>query len=132
MAAVRTERQESEAALEILDHPARQLLTSAFIRLEVYPKALFHSHPEQTAFLVGFFADPSVEWATDLDAVVILAFSQAQLYGLSAMDALHIAAAKSLGADEFVTAEKPGKPIYRVDGLRIVSVFAPPSGISLS
>jgi hypothetical protein len=38
------------------------------------------------------------------------------------MDALHAAAALLLGADEFVTTEKPGKPIYRVDGFQVVPI----------
>jgi hypothetical protein len=39
------------------------------------------------------------------------AFDLACKYGLGAMDALHLAAAMSAGA-EFVSAEKPTKPIY--------------------
>ncbi|WP_169266136.1 MULTISPECIES: hypothetical protein [Brasilonema] len=37
-----------------------------------------------------------------------------QLDGLAAMDALHIAAALSVSASEFVTTEKPIKPMFRV------------------
>ncbi len=44
-------------------------------------------------------------------------------YGLAAMDALHIAAAISVGAEEFITTEKPTKPMYRVTGLKVVSLF---------
>ncbi len=43
-------------------------------------------------------------------------------YGLSAMDALHIAAAISVGAEEFIITEKPTKPMYRVTGLKVVSL----------
>jgi hypothetical protein len=38
------------------------------------------------------------------------------------MDALHVAAALLLGADEFVTTEKRGKSIYRVDSLRVLHI----------
>ncbi len=38
------------------------------------------------------------------------------------MDALHVAVALLLAADEFVTTERPGKPLYRVDRLRVIHV----------
>jgi hypothetical protein len=44
--------------------------------------------------------------------------------GLAAMDALHIAAAGLSGAHEFVTTEKPSKPIYRSQLVRVVYLFA--------
>jgi hypothetical protein len=53
---------------------------------------------------------------------VNLAISESERHGLAAMDALRAAAALLLGADEFVTTEKPGKPIYRVDGLHVVHI----------
>ena len=42
------------------------------------------------------------------------------------MDALHVAAAILLGADQIVTTEKPGKPIYRADALHVVHVAEMP------
>ena len=39
------------------------------------------------------------------------------------MDSLHLAAAFLSGADEFVTTERPGKPIYRSSLLTIVHLF---------
>lgn len=44
-------------------------------------------------------------------SIVRPAYDLACLYGLGAMDALHLAAAIKVGA-EFVSAEKPTKPIY--------------------
>jgi hypothetical protein len=38
------------------------------------------------------------------------------------MDALHIAAALAIDADEFVTTEKSTKPMYRVTEIRVVSI----------
>ena len=35
------------------------------------------------------------------------------------MDAIHVAAARRLGAAEFLTGEKPGKPLYKVKGLKV-------------
>ena len=39
------------------------------------------------------------------------------------MDSLHIAAAHLLGADEFVTTEKPGKSIYRTSLVKVIYLF---------
>ncbi|AHJ28173.1 hypothetical protein NSP_18400 [Nodularia spumigena CCY9414] len=39
------------------------------------------------------------------------------------MDALHVAAALSVGAEEFVTREKKTKPMFRVSSLKVVSIF---------
>jgi hypothetical protein len=39
------------------------------------------------------------------------------------MDALHLAAAHLLEADEFITTERPGKSIYRSALVKIVYLF---------
>jgi predicted nucleic acid-binding protein len=52
-----------------------------------------------------------------------LAQQQAEKFGLSALDSLHVAAAISASADEFITTEKPGKPLHRVRDFRIISVL---------
>jgi predicted nucleic acid-binding protein len=122
IAAARGDHAESEPALRMLEDPDRQLLTSVFVRLEVYPKAAFHTYALQRAFLNEFFMDPSLEWARDLNGLVNLAISESERHGLAAMDALHLAAALLLGADELVTTEKPGKPIYRMSAFRVVHI----------
>lgn len=124
IAASRAEQAVSEPALRLLEDPRRRMLTSVFVRLEVYPKTAYHSLPLQRAFLNEFFMDPSVEWASDLNGLVNLAISESERYGLAAMDGLHVAAALLLGAEQFVTTEKPGKPIYRVDGLSVLHLSA--------
>ena len=43
--------------------------------------------------------------------------------GLAAMDSLHLAAAYLSRADEFITTERPGKPIYRSPLVKIVYLF---------
>jgi hypothetical protein len=50
------------------------------------------------------------------------AYQLACIYGLSGLDALNVAAALSLQSDEFITTEKPTKPMYRVPNLRFVTV----------
>jgi len=122
IAAARADHTESEPALRLLEDPGRRMLTSVFVRLEVYPKTAFRGYPLQRAFLNEYFMDPALEWASDLNGLVNLAVSESERHGLAAMDALHAAAALLLGAVEFVTTEKPGKPIYRVDGFQVVPI----------
>jgi predicted nucleic acid-binding protein len=122
IAASRASAADYELALDVIRDPNRILLTSVFVRLEAHPKAAFNDFPLQRALLSEFFMNPAVEWATEIDAIVHLALSEADRHGLSAMDALHAAAALLLGADEFVTTEKRGKSIYRVDGLRVLHI----------
>ena len=43
-------------------------------------------------------------------------------YGLAAMDALHVAAALEIQADELITTEKQTKPMHRVREIQIVSI----------
>jgi hypothetical protein len=38
------------------------------------------------------------------------------------MDALHIAAAKHAACEDFVTAEKPTKPLFRVTGIQVTTI----------
>ena len=45
-------------------------------------------------------------------------------YGLAGPDALQIAAAMRQGVEEFITSEKPGKPMFRVKRIRVVSLFS--------
>jgi hypothetical protein len=107
--------EDSERALRVLDSYRRMPLTSIFVKLEAYPKAA-RFHPIQRAFLNEYFMSPSVEWAADLYAVVNLGMTEAERYGLGAMDSLHVAAAILLSADVLVTTEKPSQSIYRAAG----------------
>jgi hypothetical protein len=50
----------------------------------------------------------------------------ARQHGLAAVDALHLAAAIRQGAEEFITAEKPGKPMFRVRGITVKSIHTQP------
>lgn len=61
-------------------------------------------------------------WVAVDDALVQQALSLAANYDLGAMDALHSAAALTGEAEEFVTLEKPSKPMFHVPGLRVVSL----------
>jgi predicted nucleic acid-binding protein len=48
---------------------------------------------------------------------------EARTLGLSALDALHVAAAIATGSTELVTSEKPGKPIHRLRRVSVRSIY---------
>jgi predicted nucleic acid-binding protein len=49
----------------------------------------------------------------------------AEQYGLSAMDAVHIALALHAEVDVFATGESPTKPMFRVQELSLISISEP-------
>lgn len=107
-------------AMEVLDSQDRVFVTSDFVRLEVLPKPTFHRRA-QVAFYDEFFREVR-DTVSSTRELVQEAFDEAVAAGLSAIDALHVAAAKRSGAEELVTAEKPTKPMFRVSDLRVVSI----------
>ena len=112
----------AEKALEVLGDSKRQFVSSEFVKLEVIPKAIYHKQTEEVQFYEEFFSAVTY-WANDLEKVVQDASDIGCEYGLAAMDALHIAAALLVGAEEFITTEKPTKPMFRVSGIQIISIF---------
>jgi len=100
-----------EKALQILEDPDRHFLTSPFVQLELVPKSVFYRKKLERSFYEAYFS--KAEWCYDVGGIVALAQVEAARHGLSAVDALHLSAAHIIGADEFVTTERPGKPIYR-------------------
>ncbi len=97
--------------------------SSDFVRLEVLPKASFHRREEERAFYEGFFGAVR-HWAPIGEALIEEALEIASRSGLSALDALHVAAALAVGADELITCEKPGSPVHRVSGILIRTIYA--------
>lgn len=121
IAAARGEDRLSETALRVLDDPAREFVASEFLRLEVLPKAVFHQKEDEAAFYRAFF-EGVAEWAASLEEVVATALDEACACGMSAMDALHVAAATTLRAQEMITTEKEERPLFRTQRLQIVSI----------
>ena len=108
-------------ALDILDDAERVFITSDFIRLEVLPKATYFQRQDEVEFYEVFFA--SVEQTIQCSASLLAqAHIEARSAGLGALDALHVAAAKVSGADEFVTTERPTAALFRVVGLTVTTI----------
>jgi predicted nucleic acid-binding protein len=115
----------AQAALDILSDTDREFASSPFLQLELLPKALYNTRQEEVAFYETYFSIVT-HWATDLDAIITAAYREAAEFGLGSMDALHIAAAVAVGAEEFITNEKPEKSIHRTPSIRMISIRSKP------
>jgi len=109
-------------ARAVLDDPERQLLTSDFVRLEVLPKPGHDRRTIEIAFMQAILSvaeDIPVTGALVQDALVL-----AGRHDLSALDALHLAAAAVGAAEEVVTFKGPEKPMCRQTEVNVVSLRA--------
>jgi len=111
------------AALRVLEDIGRQFATSQLAKLELLPKPAFERRPVERAFYQAHFNEASASQPLD-EQLGDDAQRLAEKYGLAAVDALHIAAALRLGAEEFYTSEKPGKPMFRVKELKVISLHS--------
>lgn len=108
-------------ANQLLDDPDRAFVGSPFLRLEVLPKAMFHRRFDEATLYETFFT-AAEHWVEPDSHLAGRAYSVALRYGLSALDALHVAAALSVGAEELLTTEKLQKPIHRVTEIRVTTL----------
>jgi predicted nucleic acid-binding protein len=109
-----------QRAMEILDDPERRFVVSDAVRLEVMPKPRYEKRAEELAFYEAVFQDAeNVPWNLE---TLSNAQTLAEQYGLSAMDAVHIAMALTAGVDLFATRENPTKPLFRVKELSLISI----------
>lgn len=91
------------------------------VKLELLPKAVFEKRRAEVEFYNDYFnlATACEPFSLELGNE---AMSLAKKYGLAAMDALHLASAIRQDADEFITSELPGKPMFRVGNIKVKSL----------
>jgi len=110
-------------ALFILGDETREFFSSQMVRLELLPKPKFEKRRRELDFYQAHFDEVkafeplSVEVGNEAETL-------AARYGLAGPDALQIAAAIRQGVAEFYTSEKPGKPMFRVKELKIISLHS--------
>jgi predicted nucleic acid-binding protein len=107
--------------LSLLEDPEREFVAATFLKLELLPQPTFHRRKAELEFLNEYFGRVTV-WCEASEELLHAALAEAGKVPLSAVDAIHVAAARKLGADEFVTGEKPGKPLHQVKGLKVIFV----------
>jgi predicted nucleic acid-binding protein len=109
------------AARQILTEASSEFVTCENVQLELLPKATFEKRRSEVEFYNEHFSKAAAcePFSAELGKS---ALSLAKKYGLAAGDALNLASAIRLGADEFITSELPGKPMFRVAGIKVVSL----------
>jgi len=97
-------------AVTILGDQRRECIATRFLQLEVLPVPTIYRRSRELNFYRRFFSRVT-HWL-DEEPLIKPALDLACQYGLGAMDALHLAAAIALNA-EFISAERPSKPLYQ-------------------
>ena len=121
IAATRGLPEESHRAAAVLFDPSRTFASSVFVRLEVLPKPLYFRRRAEVAFYRAFFRRVSVWTPIDM-ALTVAAYREATVTGMAAVDALHVAAARRVGATELITTEGATKPMHRARGVTVVTI----------
>lgn len=115
----------ADAARRLMADEAREFLTCQNVRLELLPKPFYEKRRTEVSFYSEYFAAADVEpFSAGLGTA---AFALAQKHGLAAGDALNLASAIRQRADEFITSELPGKPVFRVTGIKVISLHSLPA-----
>ncbi|HEV2210367.1 MAG TPA: type II toxin-antitoxin system VapC family toxin [Verrucomicrobiae bacterium] len=109
---------DGEKTARLLEDAEREFVAATFLKLELLPQPTFHKRKAELEFLQAFF-ERVTEWRQADEVLVTAALTEAKSVPLSAVDAIHVAAAKALMCDEFITAEKPGKPLHKVKNLKV-------------
>ena len=112
-----------QAAMSILHDSRRSFVTGQMVKLELIPKPAFFKKRDELEFYQIHFAATLAEQPLSTE-IADAAFELAKRYGLAGADALNIAAALKLGAEEFITTELPGKPLFRVAGIKVTTLHA--------
>ncbi len=105
-------------AYNILNDPRREFIAGDALALELLPNAVYFKNQSEQQFCESFLNDA----ARRIEASKQLfdeALRHAKIYGLAAMDALHLASALAAGSSEIITTEKATKPIHRVAGIKV-------------
>ncbi len=96
-------------ALSVLGDPRRDFVGTHYLTLEVIPLPTKFKRLRELHFYERFF-DKITIWI-DEAPLIPSALGLACQHGLGAIDALHLIAAITVNA-EFISAEKPTKPLY--------------------
>ncbi len=121
MAAWRGTEDQASAALSCMEDANREFYTAQMVKLELLPKAHFYHKPGELEIYEPHFARTKKEEPLS-ESLGRDAMRLAKKHGVSAADALNIAAAIRLGVEEFFTSEHSQKPLFRVPGIKVISI----------
>jgi hypothetical protein len=109
--------------MEIIDEENREFFTSQTVRFELLTKPRFENRDAEVAFYETHFKHCSFSAPLSKE-LSVEAEKLATRYGLAGPDAFQLAAALRHREDEFYTAERPGKPMFRVKQRKVISLFS--------
>ncbi len=112
----------AERALSYLDDPKREYISSIYVQLEIIPKAVYYGNHLEKQFYETFLGGVARTVPTS-SALLKQALVYGCEFGLSAVDSIHLACAVFGGAEEFITSEKPSKPLHRSKSVKVISLF---------
>ena len=107
-------------AVSVLKEDHRDFVSTSLSRLETIPHAKFGRRIDEVNFLEAYFQGYIVETHEVDETLVQDAERVAEMTDTGGIDAMHIAAAINLGAEEFITVEKRTKPMYRNSQIRVI------------
>jgi len=110
-------------AVEILDDPERSFLSSLYVEIEVYPAARRNRRGQELEFYEQFFDKAEFPRSGDYERACKGALEILSKHPIGVVDALHVAMALELDADELVTTEKPRKGIASTGLLDVISLW---------
>lgn len=116
-------------AIAILDDSTREFIASDYLRLETIPKPTFYRRKEEVAFMEAFL-QAAQDYICSSPVITSKAIQFAASHDIAPMDALHLSMASHAKADEFITLERPDKPMFKVKELRVTSLCNPAHGLS--
>ena len=109
--------------MSILGDETRQFVTCENVKLEVLPKPAFERRWSEVEFYNDHFKT-AMRIEPFSAALGEAALELGKKFGLAAGDALNLASAIRQGAEEFITSEVPGKPMFRVKELKVISLHS--------
>lgn len=122
LAAFNGREAESAEALAIVEDGSREFVGSDYLKLELYPSAVYERDVVQIEFFDRYFQNV-VQLMQTSPAIVADAIALAGRYRLAGGDALLVRAAIDAGAVEFVTTEAPARsPLVSVSELSVRSL----------
>src|SRR5713226_4584938 len=119
LAVVRSEPDTGVRAYNVLNDPRREFVTSSMLALELLPSPIYFQRSGELLFCKEYLS-ASVDNVPLSQDLFDEAFKQASAHGLAAVDSLHVSAAILAGVEEFITTEKPTKPIYRTEAIKVI------------
>jgi hypothetical protein len=116
--------EDNKKALAVLDDTNREFIAVDFVALETIPVPTFNKRYDQVHLFQSFFDNAPLR-AEVSAGVTALAIQLASVHGIGPTDALIVSSAIIGGADEMITMEKPTKPMFRVNEVKITSLYSP-------